>query len=1009
MYPVSDLTTLIRKSRGVVPPQTAGPSTTVCDDHMFLFGGRLVAQRRMLSDMYVFDIKQLTWDKLPVPPGDEQHVPQPRYFHSADLWNGHIVIFGGMTDAPEGTAQLPPQPGEVPNVTVLNDVHLFNIAERRWLPTPPPPVTENAEHIPLPRYAHLSSVAGDKLYIIGGHGPPKNDWLDNVHVYDLRHRMWVAKQECTTHCGTYRSVAVCAPQRVVHPPPGTVDKDMEGFGRRRGGTEKNSLQHPSYSEVPSPDEPNGIYVYSNYNFMEVSRELIVMQPTPSPTAPAPLTFTDETQTFANSPNLPPGLRFPTGAIMGNHLLLCGTYLAHTYNSFSLWSLDLRTRAWQRIDCGNPLAAGSWSRGMLWTGGAKFLIFGNRYGNLVEDYQRRLLSWTHVAFVDLEACGIYQPPALSIGMRESELGLAALEEEILADFEIVCDDGRKIRCSRRILEQRWPWFREQRRAFLGRVSQLLEAKPEQIDPSYPIEMPEFVELTPENEQPSVQGPGFGGGPPLPRADPRLTPRRLLMPEPYPIALAFVQYLYTYSLITPLQHAPPVLNALLVLSQIYELPHLQTIVIHAMHEKLNHYNAVSVYEMATVCNVQSLQIRSLKVVMGKNGIRGPRTRPDRHEPSTDGPNGDGDHPEKAPPRPRGMSNAKDLQMPPSNGDGKQANGKTDGEQSDSAGHPQGTTTPSAIPHIAEVAEAPPPIVAPVVPPPAPAPAVPTPTSAAPPRPPRSARRATPPDSPPRTSPTNPRPRLSSSLSMEDLRRVPQTLDFIEPVHPAHERTGSGGSALRRAKSEVSRHRPSGSGGSSSLKSSLGRRFSTQRPISEASSSSSSSVWGGGGSNSVDSQHSHAPAPRPATSHISLNDDPPARESSKGLRVKVDLPSWLSFGNSSRSPSKTPRDEQMPITPSLTPTMASSSPSTPNPLTPSTSSNSLFSRARSNKSPFVSSQRKALDAVRRQNSGEEGKLRKEKSSENVVIKDIIKSAETRAAKRGKEQFTAPVFGLL
>ncbi|EJT98844.1 galactose oxidase [Dacryopinax primogenitus] len=993
MFPVSDLTTLVRKSRGEVPPQTAGPSTTIHDDHMFLFGGRLVAQRRMLSDMYVFDIKELTWEKIPIATEDDPHVPQPRYFHSADVWNGHIVIFGGMTDAPEGTIQAAPQPGEVPNVTVLNDVHLFNIAERRWLPNPSPPVTENPEHVPLPRYAHLSGVAGDRLYIIGGHGPPKNDWLDNVHVYDLKHRMWVAKQECTTHCGTYRSVAVCATQKVVITPPGSVDKEMEGFGKRKGGTEKNSLQHPTYSEVPKPDQPNGIYVYSNYNFMDVSRELVVMQPTPAPEEPNPLTFTDETETFANSPSLPPGLRFPTGAIIGTHLLLCGTYLAHTYNSFSLWSLDLRTRTWQRIDCGNPLSVGSWSRGMLWSNGAKFLIFGNRTGNLVEDYQRRLLSWTHVAFVDLEACGIYQPPSLTIGLRESELGLAALEEEILSDFEIVCDDGRKIHCSRRILDQRWPWFREQRRAFLRRVTQLLEAKPEQIDPSYPIEMPEFIELTPETEQLSVQGPGFGGGPPLPKADPRLTPRRLLMPEPYPIALAFVQYLYTYSLITPLQHAPPVLNALLVLSQIYELPHLQKIVIHSMHEKLNHYNAVSVYEMATVCNVQSLQIRSLKVVMGKNGIRGPRTRPDRHEPSTDGPSGDSDHPEKAPPRPRGMSNAKDLQMPPSalppsGGSGGHTNGSRGSEPTDGSSRALASTTAASMPQIPEatelleVAEQSTSVRAPVVP-------VLAPTGPAPPRPPRSAKRSSPPETPPRTSPTSPRPRLPSSLSMDDLRpigSVPQGLGIIEPVRPSHERTGSRGSGLRRARSEAVHHRPSVSGGSNSFKSSLERRFST-RPPSGASSSSSSSLWGAG-STYGDSQQSHAV---PATTHISLNDDPPMRDNPKGLRVKVDLPSWLSLGSKSRSPPKTPKEEQVPATPSLTPSRATSSPTTPNPLTPSASSASLFARAKSSKSPFSTPQRKVLDAVRRQNSAEESRLRKEKSNEKVVIQDIIKTAET------------------
>ena len=65
-------------------------------------------------------------------------------------------------------------------------------------------------------------------------------------------------------------------------------------------------------------------------------------------------------------------------------------------------------------------------------------------------------------IDLEAFGIYQPPKLVLDIKAQELGLAALEEELLADFEVVCDDGRKIRCSRKVLEARWPWFKEQRR-------------------------------------------------------------------------------------------------------------------------------------------------------------------------------------------------------------------------------------------------------------------------------------------------------------------------------------------------------------------------------------------------------------------------------------------------------------------------------------------------------------------------------------------------------------------
>ena len=59
---------------------------------------------------------------------------------------------------------------------------------------------------------------------------------------------------------------------------------------------------------------------------------------------------------------------------------------------------------------------------------KPLIFGNRNGNLVEDYNRRLLSWDHVAVIDLESFGIYQPPPLmlDIPMQEQSPGRSRRE-------------------------------------------------------------------------------------------------------------------------------------------------------------------------------------------------------------------------------------------------------------------------------------------------------------------------------------------------------------------------------------------------------------------------------------------------------------------------------------------------------------------------------------------------------------------------------------------------------
>lgn len=306
-------------------------------------------------------------------------------------------------------------------------------------------------------------------------------------------------------------------------------------------------------------------------------------------SPLPNDFAiDDQSTSMTGSSFPPGLRFPTGAILGTHLIIAGTYLAHTYQSFSVWALDLVNRTWTRIDPGSTLNSGSWFRSCLWAQANKFVIFGNRNGNLVEDYNRRLLSWEHVAVIDLEAFGIYQPPRPELDVRMQEMGLAALEEGILADFEIVCDDDRKVKCSRKVLEDRWPWFREQRRIFLQAATRALDTLP--LSSSH-VGMPDVANT---NQQ-------------VPRPDPRLSPRTLLLSEPYPVTLALVQYFYSMALLTPLQHAPAVLSALLVLSTNYDLPHLQALVKHAMHRALSNATSVGVYEVATLCSCRSLQIR------------------------------------------------------------------------------------------------------------------------------------------------------------------------------------------------------------------------------------------------------------------------------------------------------------------------------------------------------------------------------------------------------------------
>lgn len=232
----------------------------------------------------------------------------------------------------------------------------------------------------------------------------------------------------------------------------------------------------------------------------------------------------------------------------------------------------------------------------------------------------------------------------------EFGLSSLEKCLLTDFEVVCDDGRKIRCSRRLLEDRWPWFKDQRVKFLARAEQAMETLPSS---SMDVGLPDLPGAPHSLET---------------RPDPRLTPRAFNLSEPYPITLALLQYFYSLALITPLQHAPAVLSQLLILSSTYQISHLQSLVKHAMHRALSNSTSVGVYEVATLCSCRSLQIRALKTVMAYSQRRTERSHADSRGGGGGGGSrnldqGDSEHQVRgsddtlgSPNRPRGTSDAR-----------------------------------------------------------------------------------------------------------------------------------------------------------------------------------------------------------------------------------------------------------------------------------------------------------------------------------------------------------------
>lgn len=189
--------------------------------------------------------------------------------HTHDPGNNQLIVFGGMSNEPDS-----PNPDEL---CVLNDVRFFDIATRHWLPVSRLPTPDNL--MPRARYAQLSSVTGDRLFIIGGQDF-YNTWLDDVCVYDLLAKTWSERRDYPRHCGSYRSVAVSSNLTVRFPkdemrasagaaqslgPPGTRFQPDGGATLGEDITSSESLTHLPYSAAPNDEHPSDIYLYSNYN------------------------------------------------------------------------------------------------------------------------------------------------------------------------------------------------------------------------------------------------------------------------------------------------------------------------------------------------------------------------------------------------------------------------------------------------------------------------------------------------------------------------------------------------------------------------------------------------------------------------------------------------------------------------------------------------------------------------------------------------------------------------
>ncbi|KAI5480036.1 sulfate transporter family protein [Pseudohyphozyma bogoriensis] len=549
-----------------------GASVTLLGDSIFVFGGRIVDSRVMVSTLYSLDLSSsmpkwvLEWPRKEglspayassAPPLSEG--PSPRYFHSCTSWGeDKLVIYGGQTF--DGSQE---KMGDSPLVT-LDELIVWSVSTRSWsfpILSQGPDFGDSR----LARFAHCAAIVdhpsmGPRLTVLGGQDP--TGYVKSAVVLDLSSHTWVASTKINRQTGAYRSAAV-----VNH-------NNIHSSTIRPSSTDDEIAFTPEHT-LPSGTGKHELLLYGNAAFEGNSRDLDTIQ---LHAEGPPTVIESSARKEGDGASLPPGIRFPNGDILGSYLLLSGLSLEGKppTGRFVLWAMDLRSRRWRQLEVGRDVQSGSWSRSVVWKRKNQLVVIGRRDRDIVTDYTRRQLNFAHLAFIDLEAFGIYQPPSHLLDPLAQRLGLSILGQHALADFDLISADGDRLPASHSLLKERWPWFSAQLTTFVDKAKSLADAQQRQ---------------------------SLG-----------VTPRQLDLPLSTRGCRALLQFIYTLSIVE--EHAVETLCELLVFMKAEDLiANFRALVVHNLHSLLGQdpSKAVPIYEAATLGNCMSLQIRALQVLL------------------------------------------------------------------------------------------------------------------------------------------------------------------------------------------------------------------------------------------------------------------------------------------------------------------------------------------------------------------------------------------------------------
>ncbi|KAH6805852.1 hypothetical protein C2S51_030683 [Perilla frutescens var. frutescens] len=150
------------KILGATPSERWGHSACYFNGLIYIFGGCRGGVH--FSDVVVCNLATMSWSVLKT----SGQGPGPRDSHSAVLVGHRMLVFGGTNGCKK-----------------VNDFHILDLMSREW--TRP----ECHGNPPSPRESHTANVISDeKMVIFGGSGEGEANYLNDLHILDLKSMYW---------------------------------------------------------------------------------------------------------------------------------------------------------------------------------------------------------------------------------------------------------------------------------------------------------------------------------------------------------------------------------------------------------------------------------------------------------------------------------------------------------------------------------------------------------------------------------------------------------------------------------------------------------------------------------------------------------------------------------------------------------------------------------------------------------------------------------------------------